>query len=84
MNRVGYLDQAKAWGMFLVYYGHFLEVLLRADATAAFSQWKLIYTFHMPFFFFLTGVFWKPGGARMTTEPRRLRLQRWSTRRCLR
>jgi len=54
MNRVGYLDQAKAWGMFLVYYGHFLEVLLRADVSAAFSQWKMIYSFHMPFFFFVT------------------------------
>lgn len=60
MRRVGYLDQAKAWGMFLVFYGHFLEALLRAGASAAFHQWKLIYSFHMPFFFFLTGTFWKP------------------------
>jgi fucose 4-O-acetylase-like acetyltransferase len=60
MNRIAYLDQAKAWGMFLVYYGHFLEVLLRAGSTAAFPQWKWIYTFHMPFFFFLTGAFWNP------------------------
>jgi acyltransferase len=60
MNRIAYLDQAKAWGMFLVYYGHFLEVLLRAGSTAAFPQWKWIYTFHMPFFFFLTGAFWIP------------------------
>ena len=61
MNRVGYLDQAKAWGLFLVYYGHFLEVLIRAGVSSAFSQWKLIYSFHMPFFFFMAGVFWKPG-----------------------
>ena len=61
MNRVAYLDQAKAWGMFLIYYGHFLEALLRAGGVAAFAQWKLIYTFHLPFFFFLTGAFWKPG-----------------------
>ncbi len=60
MNRVGYLDQAKAWGMFLVYYGHFLEVLIRAGAPAALPQLKWIYSFHIPFFFFLTGVFWKP------------------------
>jgi fucose 4-O-acetylase-like acetyltransferase len=60
MNRIPYLDQAKAWGMFLVYYGHFLEVLLRSGSTAAFPQWKWIYTFHMPFFFFLTGTFWNP------------------------
>ncbi len=60
MARVVYLDTTKTLGMFLVYYGHFIEKLYYAGATAAFSSLKFIYSFHVPLFFFLAGIFWKP------------------------
>ena len=61
MKRIEYLDRAKAIGMFLVYYGHFVEKLAReAGIASAALQWRVIYAFHMPLFFFLAGVFWKP------------------------
>jgi acyltransferase len=60
MNRIDYLDRARAIGMFLVYYGHFLGSLATSSTSLASIQWKLIYSFHVPLFFFLTGVFWKP------------------------
>jgi len=58
MKRIDYLDTAKAIGMYLVYYGHFIEKLYYAGSIAAFSELKLIYSFHIPLFFFLAGIFW--------------------------
>ncbi len=60
MKRIDYLDTAKAIGMYLVYYGHFIEKLYYAGSASAFSELKLIYSFHIPLFFFLAGIFWKP------------------------
>ena len=60
MERIEYFDRARAFGMFLVYYGHFAEQLARNHYDAAFLQMKFIYSFHMPLFFFMAGVFWKP------------------------
>ncbi len=60
MTRVLYLDTTKALGMFLVYYGHFIEKLYYAGSTQAFPVLKFIYSFHVPLFFFLAGIFWKP------------------------
>ncbi|MFI3185063.1 MAG: acyltransferase family protein [Methylococcaceae bacterium] len=60
MNRISSLDTAKALGMFLVYYGHFIEKLYYAGSSAVFLELKLIYSFHVPLFFFLAGIFWKP------------------------
>ena len=60
MERVEYLDRAKALGMVLVYYGHFTEQLARNHYGAALLQMKFIYSFHMPLFFFVAGIFWKP------------------------
>lgn len=60
MKRIIYLDAAKAFGIFLVYYGHVLDRLYDGGADAAYIQLKLVYSFHMPFFFFLSGIFWKP------------------------
>jgi acyltransferase len=61
MQRISYLDRAKAIGMFLVFYSHFVEKLTFGvmDSAAA-LQWKLLYSFHMPLFFFLSGIFWRP------------------------
>ena len=61
MKRIEYLDRARAFGMFLVYYGHFVQKLIQSGGgNLAAVQWRLIYSFHMPLFFFLAGVFWKP------------------------
>ncbi len=49
LNRVKWLDMVKGFGIILVVYGHnfpFLE--------------KYIYTFHMPLFFLLAGIFHPP------------------------
>jgi len=61
MKRVEYLDRARAFGMFLVYYGHFVQKLIQSGGgNYAAVQWRLIYSFHMPLFFFLAGIFWRP------------------------
>ncbi len=66
-KRIYWVDAAKALGIFLVYYGHVLEKLHRVGHPIAFSQYKFIYAYHIPFFFFLSGFFYKrrdlPGGA---------------------
>ncbi|MBE9065848.1 acyltransferase family protein [Leptolyngbya cf. ectocarpi LEGE 11479] len=60
-QRLAWLDRAKAYGMFLVYYGHFVETITYLQGfsveIAAFSQYKFIYAFHMPLFFILSGFF---------------------------
>jgi len=61
MPRIAYLDRARAIGMFLVYYGHFVERAVAIKSASVLSaQWRFIYSFHIPLFFFLAGVFWKP------------------------
>lgn len=60
LTRIDYLDYARGLGIFLVYYGHLVEKLYRLGGVENASlQWKLVYSFHLPFFFFLAGVFWK-------------------------
>ena len=60
------LDIARGIGVLLVLYAHSLEPLfIRDDGTfveSAFLQWRVIYSFHMPLFFFLSGA------ARTTTR----------------
>lgn len=51
-NRILYLDYARAIAIFLVVYGHILEVS-QFQADHVIHQW--IYAFHMPFFFFASG-----------------------------
>jgi acyltransferase len=45
--------------MLLVYYGHFVEALGLSGSPYAFPQWKMIYSMHMPLFFFLAGIFFR-------------------------
>ena len=55
-NRIPWIDCAKAYGMILVFYGHFVETLFELTANqAALMQYKFIYSFHMPLFFVLSG-----------------------------
>ncbi|MBT6149282.1 MAG: acyltransferase family protein, partial [Gemmatimonadetes bacterium] len=54
-RRIAWLDTARAYGIFLVFYGHFVEVISRGDNLNAVTQQKLIYAFHMPLFILLSG-----------------------------
>jgi fucose 4-O-acetylase-like acetyltransferase len=54
MKRVGYVDIAKGIGIILVVMGHNDFALISPFAH------KLIYSFHMPMFFFMSGIFFKP------------------------
>ncbi|MFQ5417611.1 MAG: acyltransferase family protein [Myxococcota bacterium] len=54
------LDVARGLGIALVFYGHFMEKLAGAGSDPAQLQWKWVYAFHMPLFFFLAGIFWRP------------------------
>lgn len=51
-ERIGYLDVAKVIVAFLVVFGHFYS----PDSDASILR-RFIYTFHMPFFFFISGMF---------------------------
>ena len=53
-SRVGYVDIAKGLGIILVVMGHNDFELISPFAH------KLIYAFHMPMFFFMSGMFFKP------------------------
>lgn len=46
-NRISYIDIAKGIGIFLVIWGH---IILNGPA------YNIIYAFHMPLFFFLSGL----------------------------
>lgn len=54
------IDVAKAIGILLVLYGHFLEMSFlgrtAGSGDAAFVQWQAIYAFHMPLFYLLSGM----------------------------
>jgi len=56
-------DLAKAMGIFLVVFGHVLRGLMNAGIVQSTAFWlevdKLIYLFHMPLFFFLSGLFFR-------------------------
>lgn len=53
--RIDWLDKARAYGMFLVFFGHFVETVSRGDNPAAFLQQKFVYAFHMPLFILISG-----------------------------
>jgi acyltransferase len=58
-KRIGWVDRAKAYGILLVFWGHFVERVCFSGNQAAFFQWKAIYSFHVPLFFILAGFFAK-------------------------
>ena len=58
-ERIYWVDAAKAIGIFLVFYGHVVEFVQQQESLIAFSQFKFIFSFHMPFFFFVAGFFFK-------------------------
>lgn len=54
VSRIGHIDIAKGIGIILVVMGHNDFALISSFAH------KLIYSFHMPMFFFISGMFFKP------------------------
>ena len=58
-ERVYWVDAAKSIGIFLVFYGHIVEFVQQQGSLIAFSQFKFIFSFHMPLFFFIAGFFYK-------------------------
>ncbi len=55
MKRIEWIDTTKAIGMFLVFYGHYVE----GTNGIALMQFRFIYSFHMPMFFIISGFFAK-------------------------
>jgi acyltransferase len=59
-KRVEWIDTVKAIGIFLVFYGHYIEIIATDYGSAAgMAQFKFIYSFHIPLFFILSGFFFK-------------------------
>jgi fucose 4-O-acetylase-like acetyltransferase len=58
-NRIEFLDTAKAIGMLLVFQGHLIFRYIQKGIGSFDLQMSLIYSFHMPFFFFISGFFFK-------------------------
>lgn len=58
-TRYYWVDILKVFGIFLIYYGHVLQRTYRLSPDAVFFQYKLIYAFHLPLFFFISGFFYK-------------------------
>lgn len=58
MQRIAYIDLLKGFAIFLVVMGHFLAWNIPESCQPNFGQsfvYRLIYSFHMPLFFFLSG-----------------------------
>ncbi len=64
-QRENWIDIAKGWGISLVVYGHIQRGLIKAKIIPDTAFWhyldSLIYSFHMPLFFILSGYFLIPG-----------------------
>ena len=58
-ERVEWVDVAKGLGIFLVFYGHYVDKMAAQGMPAATLQMSWIYSFHMPMFFFLVGLVYK-------------------------
>jgi len=54
-GRQSAIDVARALGLLLVYYGHFVEQIMYLKNPAAAVHYKWIYSFHMILFFMLSG-----------------------------
>lgn len=60
-SRIQWADAAKAYGIFLAYYGHFVERACDLGNPAALAQQKPVYAFHMPLFILISGFLAKTG-----------------------
>ncbi len=62
VRRLNAVDTARFFGIVLVYYGHVVEQSMYLGNAAAEQHYKLIYSFHMPLFFVLSGIVAKDWG----------------------
>jgi fucose 4-O-acetylase-like acetyltransferase len=69
------VDIAKALGIFFVFYGHIVEQVASDCGSQGFYQFKFIYAFHVPLFFFMAGFFWRPF-TKMSDQIKKLLLRR--------
>lgn len=67
-DRIIMLDIARILGMILVYYGHVVEQVMYLGNPAAGTHYKFIYSFHMIFFFLLSGYVQNP--KKLQREPK--------------
>lgn len=58
-ERLVWIDVAKLYGIFLVFYSHFLDDLYFRGNEQVFYHCKFIHSFHMPLFFIMSGFFTK-------------------------
>jgi acyltransferase len=59
-TRIAWIDMAKALGIFLVFYGHILEVMYRYGGRPfLLPPLQFIYAYHMPLFFVLSGYLYR-------------------------
>jgi acyltransferase len=54
-ERLWFIDIARLYGIFLVYYGHFIGRIMPLNSPTAAIHYKFIYSFHMILFFMLAG-----------------------------
>lgn len=54
-ERIYWIDNAKAFGIIVLFYGHVVEKIFLTYSSVAYLQYKLIYSFHIPLFFILSG-----------------------------
>lgn len=54
-NRILVIDIARFYAIALVFFGHFVEELMLLENSAAASQYKFIYSFHMVLFIVIAG-----------------------------
>ncbi|MCX5742375.1 MAG: acyltransferase family protein [Proteobacteria bacterium] len=59
-TRAVWVDAVRGVGILLMFYGHVLQKAFSPDNAAAADQLRLIYSFHMPLFFVMSGFFFKP------------------------
>jgi len=61
-QRIEWVDAAKAIGIFLVFYGHFVQRFVDLGVSSALYQMRWVYAFHIPLFFLLVGLVYKDRG----------------------
>jgi acyltransferase len=65
--RVAWIDIARAYGIILVIYGHFVERLYDAGYRAAYLQTKYLFSYTIPLFFVLSGYVFHSRGENLRT-----------------
>jgi len=75
-KRIIWVDNSKAIGMFFVYFGHITQEMSNKGILHSLDITKLIYSFHMPLFFILSGFFFIRRSPSLITDIRLLVLKR--------